>query len=284
MNQPNNWGRWGDDDQRGTANFITPAVTARAASLVRAGRTYPLAIPLKANAPIWPTRHKNWHVATYRNLSGPGRGGGEDILMMHTHGTTHIDALCHVFAEGKLYNGYPADSWIDATGARKNAISELGSLVTRGVLLDVAGFHGCSQLAADHAIDAAELESVAAKQGVSLESGDVVLVRTGFQAVWKEDPQGFDAAQPGITLDAAQWAGRKEIVALGSDNSAVEIYPTPDGLPVHTEFIWRQGGYLIELLDLDALARDAVYEFMFVLAPLNLARGMGSPVNPLAIC
>jgi len=284
MDRPNNWGKWGADDQRGTANYVTPEVTARAASLVREGRTYPLAIPLKSKAPIWPARHKNWHVATFHNLSGPGRGGAEDILMMHTHGTTHVDALCHVFADGRLYNGYPAAESIDATGAHKNSISELGALVTRGVLLDVAGFHGVAHLPQDHVVAASELEAVAAKQGVEIGSGDVVLIRTGWLGVWDSDPAGFDAAQPGIGLDAAEWAGRHEVVALGADNSAVEAYPSREGLPVHTEFIWRQGGYLIELLRLDDLARDQVFEFMFVLAPLHIARGLGSPVTPLAVC
>jgi len=284
VEQATNWGKWGADDERGTANYVTPEVTARAARLVQQGRTYPLAIPLKANAPIWPTRHKNWHVATFRNLSGPGGGGGEDILMMHTHGTTHVDALCHVFADGKLYNGFDASASIDATGTRRNAISNLGGLVTRGVLLDVAGYHGVSHIPAEHTVGADEIEAIASKQGVEIGSGDAVLFRTGWLGVWQQDPGRFDAAQPGLGLDAAQWAGRREVVALGADNSAVEAYPRPGGLSVHTEFIWRQGGYLIELLDLEALAADRVYEFLFVLAPLNIARGMGSPVTPLAIC
>jgi len=284
VDRPNNWGRWGADDQRGTANYITPEVTARAAELVRRGKTYPLAIPLKAKAPIWPSRHKNWHVATYHNLSGPGRGGGEDILMMHTHGTTHIDALCHVFCEGQLYNGYSAATSIDASGARKNSISELGAIVTRGILLDVAGYHRRQHLEAEHAIEAGEVESILKHHGLEVCSGDVLLLRTGWREVWKQDPERFDRAQPGITLDVAEWAGRREVVALGADNSAVETYPSAAGLPVHTEVIWRQGGYLIELLDLDELAREEVYEFMFVLAPLNIARGMGSPVTPLAVC
>jgi kynurenine formamidase len=284
MEQPRNWGRWGSDDERGTANYVTSEVTARAAALVRTGRVYPLSIPLEANAPIWPTRHKNWHVATFRNLAGPGPGGAEDILMMHTHGTTHVDALCHVFADGKLYNGFAADGSIDGTGAQRNAISNVGALVTRGLLVDLAGHRGEPHLRQDHVITPEELESVLAARGLAARSGDVLLVRTGWMSVWQGDPARFDRAQPGIGIDAARWAGEREIVALGADNSAVEAFPVPGGLAVHLEFIRNQGGYLIELLDLDALAADGVYEFMFVLAPLRIARGLGSPVTPVAIC
>ncbi|HEX2464733.1 MAG TPA: cyclase family protein, partial [Thermoanaerobaculia bacterium] len=106
--RPGNWGKWGDEDQRGTLNYITPEVTAAAARLARKGKVYPLSIPLRAEAPIWPGRHQNWHVALHRNTQGPGPGGAEDILMIHTHGTTHMDALCHVFRDGKLYNGWIA--------------------------------------------------------------------------------------------------------------------------------------------------------------------------------
>lgn len=284
MEEPRNWGKWGPDDERGTANYITPQVTAQAARLVQRGRTYPLAIQLKAKAPIFPGRHKNWHVATYHNLSGPGRGGSEDILMMHTHGTTHVDALCHVFRDGKLYNGYPATDAIDATGTRKNAISNVGGLVTRGLLVDIAGARGVESLEPHHVIGVDEIEAALAERDLRVRSGDVLLFRTGWLNVWAHDAERFDAQQPGIGAEVAHWAGRHEIVAMGADNSAVEAYPTEDRLAVHVEFIRNQGGYLIELLDLEQLAAEGVREFMFVLAPLNIARGMGSPVTPLAVC
>ena len=284
-NTPGNWGKWGDDDERGTLNYITEEKTRDAAALVKTGKTYPLAIPLEAKAPIWPTRHDNWHIAMYRNLDGPGPGGGEDILMMHTHGSTHVDALCHVFSEGKLYNGHDAKSSIDARGASKNAISNIGSIVTRGVLLDVAGHHGVDHLEPDHEITVEEVETIALEQGVSIGSGDALLFRTGWLSVFEAQGEDiFNVAQPGPSLAVAQWAGDREVAIMAADNSAVELYPLEGGMPVHQEFIWKQGGYLMELLDLEALAADKVYEFLFVVAPLNIAQGMGSPITPLAIC
>lgn len=282
--QPTNWGKWGPDDERGTANYVTPEVTLRATRLVKQGRVYPLAIPLKPNSPIWPTRHKNWHVATYHNLNGPGPGGSEDILMIHTHGSTHVDALCHVFAEGRLYNGYPADTAIDGRGSKKNAIDKIGAIVTRGVMLDFCAHHGVEHLAPDHIITPEEVEAVAAAQGLEIGQGDAVLFRTGWLKVWERDEALFNARQPGPSLAVAQWAGRRGVAVMAADNSAVEAHPLPEGLVLHQEFLRNQGGYLMELFDLEALALDRVYEFLFIVAPLNITMGMGSPITPLAIC
>jgi kynurenine formamidase len=129
-----------------------------------------------------------------------------------------------------------------------------------------------------------EIETVAEAQKVTIGSGDALLIRTGFLKVWERNVDEFNKAQPGINLATAQWAGEKEIAVLAADNSAVEMYPTDPPLQVHQEFIRDQGGYLLELLNLDELARDRVYEFMFVVAPLRLDKGLGSPINPLAIC
>jgi len=284
MNTPRNWNRWGADDQRGTLNYITERKRVEATRLVKRGKTYSLAIPLRAEAPIWPTRHKNWHIATHRNTCGPGSGGAEDVIMMHTHGTTHIDALCHVFRDGKMYNGYGTLDNITSRGAERNAIFNVDTIVTRGVLLDVASFHGVEHLPDNHAISPREIETIAERQGVTIGSGDALLLRTGYMKVWHQSVDTFNKAQPGVNHAAAQWAGEKEIVLMAADNSAVEIFPTDPPLQVHQEFIRDQGGYLLELLNLDELARDKVYEFMLVVAPLRIDKGLGSPINPIAIC
>lgn len=281
---PRNWQRWGEDDQRGTLNYITAEKTARAAAMVKRGKTYPLSIPLRADAPLWPTRHKNWHVVTSRNTHGPGPGGAEDILMIHTHGTTHVDALCHVFRDGQMYNGYSTAENIQSWGALRNSIDNVGVIATRGVLLDFARHHGVAHLPAEHVITPEEIEAVAHAQGVEIESGDALLFRTGWLRVWERDPEEFNRRQPGPSLLASRWAGEREVAVLAADNSAVEAFPVEGGLPVHQDFIRDQGGYLMELLDLDALAGDQVWEFLFVVAPLRLYRGLGSPITPVAIC
>ena len=281
--QPRNWNRWGADDQRGTLNYITAEKRLQASKLIRTGRVYSLAIPLRADAPIWPTRHKNWHIATHRNTAGPGPGGAEDVLMMHTHGSTHIDALCHVFRDGRMYNGYSTAETITSRGAERNSISNVDVIATRGVLLDLPKYHNLAHLPAAHEITPQEVEAVAAAQGITIGRGDAILFRTGFMQLWQRNAEEYDRAQLGVNHVVAQWVGDREIVLLGADNSAVKIFPTVPYLPVHQEFIRDQGGYLLELLYLDDLARDQVYEFMLVVAPLRIDRGLGSPINPIAL-
>ncbi|MEX2015131.1 MAG: cyclase family protein, partial [Candidatus Hydrogenedentales bacterium] len=136
----------------------------------------------------------------------------------------------------------------------------------------------------DDVIGPDELEAVAAAQALQFESGDALLIRTGWMRTWSGDQRTFHAQQPGIDLAAAEWAGENEIALLGADNSAVECFPVKDDfLPVHREFLRNQGGYLLELLDIEQLAADGVHEFLFALAPLNIKLGLGSPVTPLAI-
>jgi kynurenine formamidase len=183
-----------------------------------------------------------------------------------------------------MYNGFDTLEHITSRGAERNAIFNVESIVTRGVLVDVAGYHKMEHLPVDHVITPQEIEAVAKSQNVIIGSGDALLIRTGYLKVWERDVDAFNKAQPGVNLATAQWAGENEIAVLAADNSAVETYPTNPPLPVHQEFIRDQGGYLLELLNLDELARDRVYEFMFVVAPLRLDKGLGSPINPIAIC
>lgn len=279
-----NWGRWGADDQRGTLNLITPELIARAAGLVRRGKVIPLSIPLKADAPRWPGRHENWHVAQHMNLCGPGLGGAEDILMIHTHGTTHMDALCHILYDGKMYNGYDSARSIDSFGAKRNAIDNVGAIVTRGLLVDVAGARGVDHLPADAVITPEETERILAANGQEAREGDALLFRTGWLRTWEKAKDAFNTRQPGVGIELALWAKARGVAVIAADNSAVEAFPVgPEFLPVHREFLWNQGGYLMELLDLDALAADGSDEFMFVAAPLRIVKGLGSPLTPLAI-
>jgi len=182
-----------------------------------------------------------------------------------------------------MYNGFSAEEMISSDGALRNSIFNVEAITTRGVLIDVATYKGVASLEPDHAITPEEIEAVARDQGVSIESGDALLFRTGFMKVWSRNAAEFDRAQPGITLATAEWAGAKEIVLLGADNSAVEMFTENSPMVVHDEFIRNQGGYLIELLDLEGLATDRVYEFLLIIAPLRITNGLGSPLNPIAL-
>ena len=284
---PSNWGRWGAGDQRGTANLLNDAGVLDAAQLVRTGKIYSLAAPLSPDGPNLPSRRQTWHVVTTRTrASGGDDRSADDVIMLHTHGTTHIDALCHIYVGDTLYNGHPASGLLPG-GAQRCGVDNVGPIVGRGVLLDVAGFRSVEQLGDGEAIEPDELDACAARQGVELRAGDIVLVRTGW---WRLFGQGSDAreryyaSEPGPSAACGRWFHAHDFVALGADNPGVEAVTSwSKPIPLHREIIWGCGGYLLEFLDLEALATDKVYEFMFVATPLRIDGGVGSPIVPLAI-
>lgn len=302
-----NWGRWGDDDERGAANLLEPDVVLAGVRTPTRGTVYPLGQQVRPNgAPILAGRPP---IQQFLSLDGgdfaagtvlpgfpPGYGFADDTLIVTPHGTTtHVDALCHLWVDGQMYNGHSSDA-VHSYGATRCGIEKLGAIVTRGVLLDVPGFLGLDRLAPSHAVSIEELEGCAEHQGIEVRAGDVVLVRTGWPQVWAEhrDPVEYSTNQPGVGRAAAEHLADLDIVALGCDNSSIEPFTVPTHLDthliegaiadgVHLPLLRERGVYLIEMLDLEEIARDRVYEFLFVLAPLLVRGGTGSPVNPLAI-
>jgi len=280
-----NWNRWGADDERGTLNILTDDLVRQAAAVVTKGKVYSLGLDLSPDAPRTPTRNAVWHRATKTERPGPAMSSADDLVLMHTHTATHLDALCHVWLDGQLYNGYPSAE-IAFDGAPRNGVHNVRSIVARGLLLDVAGHRGVDHLEPGDLVTAAELDAVAKAQGVEPRPGDVVLIRTGWIRVMASDRARFDRfEEPGPGRDAVAWFRDHDLVALGADNPAVEVLPPEDGvqMALHVGVIRDLGGYLIEYLNLEELAADRAYEFLFVLAPLRLVKGIGSPVNPLAI-
>jgi kynurenine formamidase len=290
-----NWGRWGADDERGAANFISPDLLKSAAGLIRSGRVFSLALPLsEKESPVYEGRTPPLHFM--RSDSADHEEGGDctgafkyadDYVALFTHTGTHIDALAHVWYGDQLYNGYPAKA-MRSYGAPKLGIDKLRYLVGRGVLLDLPRLRGVARLPPDAIIQPDELERCAAAQGVELRRGDILLIRTGWLSVFAEEgPHGYFAAAPGIGRAAGEWIGEKGFAAVGSDNFAVESHP-PDGGgsngPVHRRVIRDFGCYLMEMVALDEIAEAGVHEFLFVAAPLLITNGVGSPINPLAIC
>ncbi|HZW03650.1 MAG TPA: cyclase family protein, partial [Anaerolineaceae bacterium] len=178
-----NWGKWGPDDTRGTLNYVTPETIRRAAALVQSGRSVSMAIPINTTAGPDNPNPAIYYVANTHDVD---IGSGElrfatDFLGMQFHGDchTHIDALCHIAFKGQLYNGRPA-GLVTVHGAEAMDITEYAhGLVGRGVLLDVAGYRGVDWLEPGEVITRAELEAVEQAEGVRLESGDFLVLRTG---------------------------------------------------------------------------------------------------------
>jgi len=279
-----NWGRWGADDERGTLNLITPATIVAAASLVRRGIAVRLGAAVGPDGPIAPVRDRTWHTVSY--WVSPIAGVVEDALTINSHASTHIDALSHALHQGRMYNGFAAAEHVSSKGVTRNAVTQIGAIVARGVLLDIAAFRGVDHLELGSVIYPDELDACAAAAGVSLGVGDVCLVRTGWYRVFERDRTLFDSGEPGLSYLVAEWFRERGLVAIGADNCAVDVLPGEDGVRaygLHPRIINQQGGYLIEYLDLEELARLGASEFLFVASPLMITGAAGSPLNPVAI-
>lgn len=313
---PDNWGRWGDDDELGALNLLDSDRTLRAVRTVESGETYTLGVPLNATGgdPTWPTRTGVEH-RMVRDKSHIEAGefdrepfaymeSSDDGIEMFTHGTTHHDALGHSWYDDRLYNGFDADSTVG--GLSRCGAEHLADhgIVGRAVLLDVARYRGVDRLERGDAIAAAELDAVAAEQGVSLETGDVVLVRTGALSLfYEEGPRAFyeaysppddadtlDEPGPTYTDETAAWFSDNDVAVYGTDTlTAEQTHSRETGtvIPLHPALLRDLGVVITELLWLDdvatACADDGRYEFMFVSGPLKLVGGTGAPANPIAI-
>jgi kynurenine formamidase len=285
------WGRWGEDDERGALNLLDSQAVRRGLDAARRGQVIPLGLPVHRQVPVVPPRPPVLHTMLVDGAdfeAGARRGANgfqfaDDHLSLACHSGTHIDALSHVARDGLMYNGIPASEVRSTTGARRLGIDRVGGIVCRGVLIDVLGTAGT--LEAGRAITANDLERVLARMAVQLQPGDAALIRTGWVARYDQaDPRWYEA-EPGIDVDAARWLADRGVVLVGADNFAVEVVPAPSGelLPVHLALLQERGVYLVELLDLEPLVAAAAWTFTFVLAPLRITGGVGSPVNPLAI-
>lgn len=290
----NNWGRWGHDDERGALNLLTPEVVAQGLSAAKTGKVYTLSMPIERTGP-----HLDYRGAPQRltltnstdeslfvdGFGGqPGVGANEDVVVMGTHTATHMDALSHVYADGSIYNGHPAEGMQSYAGATKCGIQNAGAVATRGVLIDVAAAKGVDRLEFGYGITAADLQEALDKQGIILRPGDAVLVRTGWLGDYlKSGEMRLD--QPGLTLDAARFLSAADVAIVGSDNTSVEVQPFDEGtfLGGHIELLVKHGIHLIEHVVLDALSEDRAYEFFFMVAPLRIVGGTASPVSPVAI-
>lgn len=279
----NNWGRWGADDERGMLNLLTPEHVAKAARLVKTGTVYDLAVPLGKGGRKFPPFHETWRVTTIGGKATGAKLAG-DVLMLHAHTGTHIDALSHFWIDGKLWNGREEGAVNSFAGVSWAGIDKAGPIVSRGVLADVAAYRGVAHLTPDDAVTSGEIEACLEKQGVDVAEGDVLLVRTGWHSVFENDRAAWDRGSPGVDEACARWLNERGVVAIGADTMAVEQIPQhPHDNPFHVKALRDYGIYIIENLDLEALGRDGAYEFLFVAAALPVVGGSGGQAVPVAI-
>jgi kynurenine formamidase len=283
------WGKWGADDERGALNFIGAAEVSRACGLVRQGRVFSLAQPLSKRMPVPPHRAGVMHFMDRDGgdyAAGARRVQGfqfsDDTLLLPLHSGTHIDGLCHAWYDDQLYNGFPGSSIRSTSGATRCGVDKYPPIVTRGVLLDVAGLNG-GPLASGEAIGAKRLADAAKCAGVEIEKGDAVLIRTGWLESEGESPD-FNR-EPGLDLDGALWLAEAGVALVGADNFAIEAMPFPEGtiFPVHQRLIRDYGIPLLEGLVLAPLAASGARAFLFFAAALPIEGGTGSPLTPVAV-
>lgn len=294
----NNWGRWGPDDEIGTLNLIDDQARRRGAACVRTGRAFSLALPLSEQEGIQfgaipgrvnPVRAM---VAVNHPLSGDPEGvcSSDDVVFMGLQAATHWDGLAHVSWSGRIYNGHGAAS-VTAAGAAKCGIGRVRTLVSRGLLLDVARAKGANCLEGGYAITADDLEAAVELAGARPVSGDVVLVRTGqMELIDPWDKIKYAAPSPGLSTQTVEWFWRHDVAAVGVDTMVGEVYPYESqdiALPVHLLHLVEMGMTQGQNFVLDALAEDCahdgVYEFFLEASPEPFTNAVGSPVNPVAV-
>jgi len=290
LGQADNWypSPWGPADQRGAANRITAQKVLEAKGLITRGTVYQLGHVYESTMPLFGTRHFSLKIPQTFGPQGSNNLRFHDELVSGELGQvgTQFDGLGHIGIGDLFYNGNNRADFSRPDGLEKLGIENVGPIVTRGVLVDVAAFKGVARLEGGYEITLADLRGALERQRMEVRSGDVIIVHTGWSSLWKVDNAAFGATSPGIGLEAARWLVEREVVIVGSDTWSMEVVPNPNAnlaFPVHQLLIPRNGIYIFENLLTEELARDRVYEFAFFFAPLKLKGATGSPANPLAI-
>jgi kynurenine formamidase len=282
--------KWGPDDEIGAANYLTPDLALKAAQLVKTGKVYSLGIPVDTKTPAYPPRGFKITVVQPGQAGSPGMGPSkttynDDIIEGWVGVGSQIDGLGHIGVEHVYYNGNKIADFGDPTGLKKLGIDKLPPMVTRGVLLDMAAHYGTNVVKEGTAFNVKEIEEVAKKQGVEIRQGDVVLFHTGWLSLIGKDDKRFATGEPGVGVEGAKYLTGKGVVAVGADTWGVEAIPfeSKNIFEVHQILLPMNGTYILENMDTSGLARDKVYEFMFVLGQPRFKGAVQSMINPVAI-
>ena len=279
LTDKSNWGRWGPDDEKGAVNLVTPAKRTQAAALVRKGRSVSLSRVFEPDQQF---------IRRF-DMSETGAGGVVDYygFMYHGYTATHIDALCHVWDGNGIWNGRDPDDVITTDGAHFGDVANYSDgIVTRGILLDVPKHRGSSHVTLDAPVHGWELETVAKAQGVVVEPGDALLVYGGRPGYEEAGGDYTKAPRPGLHASCVKTIRDWDISLLGWDLMDASDESYARRFTVHS-VLHAYGVALLDNAQLDELARVCAeenrYEFMMMVLPLRVARGTGSPVNPVAM-
>jgi len=302
---PTNWGKWGDDDEVGSLNYLGPEQVLAAVGLVRQGKVFTLQrlIGDPKGDPVWPGRTPAERTqildeSTWDSPDAPQYPGGlhyaDDKINAFLQGSTQYDGLGHVWYGGKIWNGYDARTTVGGLDkASVEPIAQRG-VVGRYVLLDMARFRGKETLDKGETFTHEDLLACAQAQGVEIRKRDILVIRTNFLQLFFEQGEGFYEGfnEPGLVYspELVQWFQDMEIPNLVTDTIANEVTTDPNNgvaLVLHNALMRNLGVTLTEIADLEALAADSAedrqYEGLYVAAPLKVHKGSGSPVNPVVL-
>lgn len=292
--------RWGADDQAGASNWITPEKVLDAARLIRTGKIYEMGRVYESSMPKFGER-----AFTLRIPGGPTGGPlGTNRIIWHDEFLateigqvgTQFDGLGHIGvavkgedrAEMRFYNGMTAADISNAYGLKKLGIEHVKPIFTRGLLLDIAAVKGRNMTIGEE-VTIADIDAAMRRQNLpadALKPGDAIFFNTGWGSLWNKDNAEFGKGEPGIGLAAGQWCIEKQVCVVGGDSWGVEAVPNPNSnlaFPVHQELITKNGIFIHENLDFSTLVADRVSQFVYVMAPLRIKGGTGSPGRPIAI-
>ncbi|RYF39074.1 MAG: cyclase family protein, partial [Comamonadaceae bacterium] len=305
-NPLSNWGRWGDDDEVGSLNYLDSAQVLRGVAAVRTGEVHTLQVPIadpEVPDPVWPTRtpairtqlvDEGHFQRGERPEPSDGHHWSDDKIEMNLQGSTQYDALAHYWYAGEVWNGYPAETTIGGLErASVLPIAERG-VVGRGVLIDMARHRGKDVLDRGETVHLEDLLAAADAQGLVIQNRDILLVRTGWiGSYYRRSREEFygEWNEPGLAYSAelVEWFQEREIPNLVTDTIANEVSFYEGGLqlPLHCALMRNLGVAMTELCQLDPLAeactRDGRWDFLYAAAPLKVVGGSGAPVNPIVV-
>ena len=280
--------RWGAGDQRGSGNMMKPETVLRAAKLIRTGELFELGAVLSPDPKeAFINAGRVFNIYTKPSPPIPNARQVNEELVVTELGQigTQFDAFAHQMWGDSFYNCFKLGDIGTRTGFKKLGVEHVGGLMTRGVLIDVAGSKGVDMLPTSYLITPEDLQQALAKANQRLQSGDAVLIRTGWSKLMGRENERYGTLNPGIGIAAGQWLVAQEPMMIAADNCCVEVRPSerPHSLPIHAMMLIQHGVYLLENLELEALAAARAYEFAFIVQPLKIKGATGSAIAPIAV-
>ncbi|MFN0100590.1 MAG: cyclase family protein [Bryobacteraceae bacterium] len=290
MKELSNWGRWGKDDQLGAVNLITAAKRKQAAALVREG----VSVSLSRDTEKEKAEDNPRPFTQEMNNTGGNPAGGQFSVdtysvLYHGYAHTHMDSLCHMFYEGKMYNGFSQDE-VGAEGAKKLAINAFkNGILSRGVLLDIPSLKGVPYLEPGAPIYPEDLDAWEKRAGLKVTAGDIVFVRTGRWARRAAlGPWNVGLRSAGLHASCAPWLRKRDVAMVGSDAGCDVMPSRVEGVrqPIHQLLLVAMGTPIFDNCDLEAISDASAtrkrWTFMLSAAPISVKGGTGSPLNPIA--